>query len=60
MGEADAVVHVVERGDSLIVYCHVGMRATQVLFAARLLGFDARLYDGSFQDWVSNDRGEVE
>ena len=50
----------IDQGDSLIVYCHVGMRATQVLFAARLLGFDARLYDGSFQDWVSNNRGDVE
>jgi thiosulfate/3-mercaptopyruvate sulfurtransferase len=50
----------IEQGDSLVVYCHVGMRASQVLFAARLLGFDARLYDGSFQDWVANDRGDIE
>ena len=50
----------IDAGDKLIVYCHVGMRATQVLFAAKLLGFDARLYDGSFQDWVSNNRGDVE
>jgi len=50
----------INRGDKLIVYCHVGMRATQVVFAAKLLGFDARLYDGSFQDWVTNNRGDVE
>lgn len=50
----------VNPGDSLIVYCHVGMRATQTVFAAKLLGFDVQLYDGSFQDWVTNNRGEIE
>jgi thiosulfate/3-mercaptopyruvate sulfurtransferase len=50
----------VNPGDKLIVYCHVGMRATQVIFASRLLGHEAALYDGSFQDWVQNNRGDVE
>lgn len=50
----------ISQDDELIVYCHVGLRATQVIFAAKLMGIDARLYDGSFQDWVARDRGEVE
>ncbi|MBK7350344.1 MAG: sulfurtransferase [Gemmatimonadetes bacterium] len=38
-------------GDRIVVYCHIGQQATAVYFAARLLGYDVRLYDGSFQDW---------
>ena len=34
-----------------MVYCLVGQQATAVVFAARTLGIDAALYDGSFQDW---------
>ena len=41
----------VKPGDHVIVYCHVGQRATAVYFAARYLGYDARLYDGSWEDW---------
>ena len=32
-------------------YCHLGQQATLVYFAARYLGMDVRLYDGSYQDW---------
>lgn len=42
----------VEEGAKIVVYCHVGYQATAVIFAARTLGIDARLYDGSFQDWA--------
>lgn len=41
----------VQTGDKLLVYCHVGWQGTAVVFAARSLGYDAALYDGSFQDW---------
>lgn len=41
----------VKRGDKVIVYCHVGQQGTAILFAARGLGYDAFLYDGSFEDW---------
>jgi thiosulfate/3-mercaptopyruvate sulfurtransferase len=41
----------VKPGDHVIAYCHIGIQATAVIFAARTLGMDARLYDGSFQDW---------
>jgi thiosulfate/3-mercaptopyruvate sulfurtransferase len=41
----------VRQGDSIIVYCHIGQQATAVIFAAHSLGYTARLYDGSFDDW---------
>jgi len=41
----------IEPGDVVAVYCHIGQQGTAIVFAARLLGHDARLYDGSFQDW---------
>ncbi len=37
----------------VLTYCHLGMQATVVYFASRLSGVDAKLYDGSFQDWSS-------
>ena len=42
----------VVKGDRVIAYCHIGAQATAVVFAARTLGIDAVLYDGSFQDWA--------
>jgi thiosulfate/3-mercaptopyruvate sulfurtransferase len=42
----------VQPGDHVIAYCHIGIQATAVVFAARTLGIDAKLYDGSFQDWT--------
>jgi len=50
----------VTKDDTVVAYCHVGQQATAVVFAARLLGVTALLYDGAFQDWASNDRGAVE
>jgi len=35
----------------VISYCHIGQQATVVYFAAKLLGRDARLYDGSWDEW---------
>ena len=46
----------VKPGEHLIVYCHIGMQATAVLFAAREVGIDAVLYDGSFEDWAIHDQ----
>ena len=36
---------------SIIAYCHIGQQATVVYFAGKMLGYDVKLYDGSFQDW---------
>ena len=44
----------ISTGDQVVSYCHVGQQATAVYFAARYLGFDARMYDGSWQDWSAH------
>jgi len=41
----------VKPGDQVVSYCYVGLRATVVYFVARYLGYDARLYDGSWTEW---------
>ncbi len=38
-------------GELVVTYCHIGQQATAVWFAARLLGREARLYDGSYTEW---------
>lgn len=38
-------------GDRVVVYCHIGQQASMAYFAARYLGLDVRLYDGSWEDW---------
>jgi thiosulfate/3-mercaptopyruvate sulfurtransferase len=43
----------VKDGQTVITYCHIGQQASFVWFAARYLGFPAKLYDGSFQDWAA-------
>ncbi|MCU1234877.1 MAG: Thiosulfate sulfurtransferase [Candidatus Solibacter sp.] len=41
----------VKSGDRVVSYCHIGQQATVVYFAARYLGYDARMYDGSWDEW---------
>jgi thiosulfate/3-mercaptopyruvate sulfurtransferase len=42
----------VQKGDTVVAYCHIGQQATAVVFAARTLGIPVLLYDGSFEDWA--------
>jgi thiosulfate/3-mercaptopyruvate sulfurtransferase len=46
----------VREGQRVITYCHIGQQATLLWFVARELGFDVRLFDGSFQEWSGSDR----
>jgi len=41
----------VKRGDRVVTYCHIGVQASVAYVAARSLGYDVALYDGSFEDW---------
>ncbi len=44
----------VTEGDQVVAYCHIGLWASAVVFAARTLGIDARLYDGSMTEWAAD------
>jgi thiosulfate/3-mercaptopyruvate sulfurtransferase len=50
----------VESGGPVVVYCHVGQQASLLFVAARLLGHDVRLYDGSYEDWSRRETLPVE
>jgi thiosulfate/3-mercaptopyruvate sulfurtransferase len=41
----------VKAGDRVVSYCHIGQQASAVYFVARYLGYDARLFDGSWEQW---------
>ncbi len=45
----------VTSGEKVITYCHIGQQATLLWFVARRLGYDARMFDGSFQQWSGSD-----
>jgi thiosulfate/3-mercaptopyruvate sulfurtransferase len=40
-----------ERGDTVITYCRTGVQSSHAYFVARYLGFEVRMYDGSYLDW---------
>lgn len=43
----------VRSGDTVVTYCWIGYRASATYFVARYLGYPAKLYDGSYQDWLA-------
>ena len=50
----------VKQSDSVATYCHIGQQASLLYFVAKYLGYDAHLYDGSFQDWSNRTELPVE
>lgn len=40
-----------KKGNKVVTYCHIGMQASALYVAARLLGYDAAVYDGSWEEW---------
>ena len=41
----------VREGKTMVDYCHIGQQGSLVYFIARYLGYDAKLYDGSYEEW---------
>jgi thiosulfate/3-mercaptopyruvate sulfurtransferase len=50
----------VKSPDAVATYCHIGQQASLLYFVAKYLGYDAHLYDGSFQDWSNRSELPVE
>jgi len=50
----------VKSGERVVSYCHIGQQGSVVYFIARYLGYDARLYDGSYEDWSAHTELPVE
>ena len=43
----------IDRRDRVVAYCHSGIRAALGYVALKQLGYDVRLYDGSYAEWAS-------
>lgn len=46
-------------GATIVTYCHIGQQATVPYFVARMLGYDAKLFDGSYEEWAKADGAPV-
>lgn len=44
----------ITEGKTVVSYCHIGQQASLTYFVARYLGYDARMYDGSMNEWSRN------
>ncbi|PHX98033.1 MAG: hypothetical protein CK531_00520 [Gemmatimonadetes bacterium] len=40
-----------KKGNKIVTYCHIGMQASALYVAARILGYEAAVYDGSWEEW---------
>lgn len=47
-------------GDTVVAYCRTGVQASHLYFVARYLGYEVRMYDGSYLDWARRSELPVE
>lgn len=45
----------VNKDKTTIAYCHIGQQASLVYFVGKMLGYNMKLYDGSFQEWSADE-----
>jgi thiosulfate/3-mercaptopyruvate sulfurtransferase len=41
--------------DKVVTYCFIGQQASALYLVSRYLGYDTRLYDGSWEEWVRDE-----
>ena len=46
-------------GQKVITYCNTGMQASHAYFTLKYLGYDVRMYDGSFSEWSSAEGAQI-
>ncbi|MEA2009236.1 MAG: sulfurtransferase, partial [Actinomycetota bacterium] len=46
---------IVDGAERIVTYCGAGMYGAFDLFVLHLLGYDAALYDGSWEEWAANE-----
>ncbi len=49
----------VAAGTSISTYCHIGQQATVPYFVARMLGYEVKLFDGSYEEWSRTESAPV-
>ncbi len=49
----------VSAGASVVIYCHIGQQATVPYLVARMLGYEVKLFDGSYEEWSRTERAPV-
>jgi thiosulfate/3-mercaptopyruvate sulfurtransferase len=49
----------IKAGQKVITYCNTGMQASHAYFTLKYLGYDVRMYDGSFSEWSSAEGAQV-
>lgn len=50
----------IKPGDDIISYCYSGRTACPIYVAAKILGYNVHLYDGSFEEWSRREKLPVE
>lgn len=45
---------------AVVTYCNTGMQASQSYFTLKYLGYDTRMYDGSFSEWSADPGRPIE
>ena len=49
----------IKPGKKIVTYCEIGLQASHAYFLAKYLGYEAAMYDGSYQEWTARNLAVV-